>query len=724
VVGKSLSHYNIEAELGRGGMGVVYLATDTRLERKVAIKLMTSVSHASTTAREQLYREAKAAAAVSHPNIASVYEVNDTFEEPFIVMEFVPGESLEKRLKQGPLNDGEFHAIVRQLAEGLAEAKSRGVIHRDIKPANIMLSGSGHVKILDFGLAKRTDGTDLTKGESAVGTVCYMSPEQIQGEQVSWCTDAWSLGVVMYEMLTGVKPFDGTYDAAIFYSILNEKHASPRIHDPNIDESTIDLIDKLLSKNPNERCQSFEEVYRLSPTRRTAEIDSPPGSSRHSWKSIFRGPRKLLATSLLLLCALFAFWFFGDGFGERTDTSTLAYAAVAVLPFENISDDTNSSHFGDGLVDDIITSLQGWGAFPVIARSSTRGYTERNIDFPSVAATLGVRYILIGTIRVAADTLRVNAQLIDAETGTQVWADQYDTRKANIFSVQDAITEQIVTALAPEITRNEMRRNTVTRPGDLATWELLIRAQSLIREGTYDSTLEAQALLEQSIERDPGYALSYARLAEVSHSLSVYHSPDVETGSAVQALARSLEYARKSVRMNPSLVDARIWYGHLLLHHRQIPEGVSELRQAVEINNSHAQAHAELGLGLAISGDVEGALSELEIASRLSPNDPRSDRIKTFEALAYLYAEDYPAAVETSRGIINAQPGSDLNIFAYVVWVSALTRQNLLEEARTVRSEYESYYGALDWTALQRSAWSQEQIDQVYQDLLLVGMVQ
>jgi tetratricopeptide (TPR) repeat protein len=268
-----------------------------------------------------------------------------------------------------------------------------------------------------------------------------------------------------------------------------------------------------------------------------------------------------------------------------------------------------------------------------------------------------------------------------------------------------------------------MRRGAVERPADLATWELVIKAQALILEGTYETAMEAEALLRKSIKWEPGYAVSYSRLAEIGHNIAVYYSGIVGNDAASAALAEALDNAQHAARLSPLLVDARMWYGHLLLHHRRVDDGLRELREAVRINPSHAQARSELSLGLAISGEVDSALHELSVAFRLSPNDPRNDRIQTSEALAYLYADRYEEAAESARRVIDSQKGSGLSTFAYVVEVSALVRLGRIREAKTSADEYEGYFGALSWSAIERGAWSQSQLDRVRRDLQQVEMI-
>jgi adenylate cyclase len=304
-----------------------------------------------------------------------------------------------------------------------------------------------------------------------------------------------------------------------------------------------------------------------------------------------------------------------------------------------------------------------------------------------------------------------------------MWAERFDGDRSDVFALQDRITEQIATAIAPEITRGEMRRTARARPADLAAWELVLKAQALILKGTYESQTEARGLLELALDREPEYALAYARLAEIGHDTSNNLSREFGGAAAVVALDEALVLARRAVQLSPTLVEARIWYGHLLLHHKDLSEGLEELKEAVSLNPSHAQARAELGFALALQGTVIEASQQLEIAFRLSPNDPRNDRIRTFEALAHLYAGNAQAAAESARLVIDAQPGSPVVLVAAVVEISALVREGQLDLARQRVGEFESYYGELDWPAIARGAWSEEELARVQADVRTVGML-
>lgn len=404
------------------------------------------------------------------------------------------------------------------------------------------------------------------------------------------------------------------------------------------------------------------------------------------------------------------------GFGGR--------GAVAVLPFVNMSADGSNEHIADGIAEDILTSLQGWGVFPVLSRSSTFVYKGKAVDIPTVAAKLGVRYILEGSVQRSGETIRITAQLIDARTDSHLWAQKYDRQMSDVFAIQDEISEHIVTSIAPEITRSELKRVASLHPDTLASWELTMKAQLLLSTGDYDAALEAKNVLEEALAREPGYALAHARLAEVCHDLGEYYWDKQSEEASNLYHAQGREHARRAVELAPSLVEARIWYGHLLLHHREFERAVTELRQGVLINPSHGQARAEFGFGLAMVGETDRALKELEIARRLSPNDPRNDRIDTFEALVFLYAGDNVAAAKSARRVINSRYGEQYEVWAYMVEVSALVRMERIQDAEASAAEYRARSGLINWTMISRGAWTAIELDHVEIDLRSVRLLQ
>lgn len=403
------------------------------------------------------------------------------------------------------------------------------------------------------------------------------------------------------------------------------------------------------------------------------------------------------------------------GFGGR--------GAVAVMPFRNLSEDGANAYIGDGLTEDILTSVQAWGTFPVVSRSSTAVYKDQAVDIPTIASTLGVRYVVDGSVQRVGDQVRVSAQLIDAVTDAQIWSRQYDREMVDVFAIQDDITKEIVTAIVPEITRSESRRVADLHPESLEAWEMTMKAQVLITNGKYETSIEAKEMLEDALERDPGYALAHVRLAEVCHDLGEYFWQYQTEEASIGYHRLGIDHARRAVGINPNLVEARIWLGHLLLHAGQLSEGVVQLRKGVEINPSHGQMRAEYGFGLALYGDTDHALEEIEIALKLSPSDPRKDRITIFKSLALLYAEDYELASVQARQVIDTMPGSHLSIFAYIVEMSSLVRLGKDDEVARVAEEFRERFDRLNWNMLSRGAWTGEQLDQVERDLRSIDVV-
>ncbi len=429
----------------------------------------------------------------------------------------------------------------------------------------------------------------------------------------------------------------------------------------------------------------------------------------------------VVATSMFALILVF-----GDGaISQQQERSGASVAAIAILPFENLSDDGANEHFAIGVADDVVTSLQSWGLMPVVGRNATEAYRGKSPDLGDVGRALGVQYLLTGSVRAAGEDIRITAQLVDAQTNEVVRAlGPYDRQGRDIFATQDEISKQIVNAIAPEMMRREIQPAPMDRPTDLATWELVMRALGLTMQGEYEAAREAEALLQLAIDREPGYAAAYTRLAEIGHDMSWTGYVSVIGDAAADAyLDEALTHARTAVRLNPALVDARIWYGHLLLHHRQIDAAVVQLEKAVALSPSHGQARAELGFGYALTGDLDAAFHQFGLSSQLSPNDPRSVRIQTFEALTYMYGERFLEAAATAREVIDDNPGSARNNMPYIVEICSLLRLGKGEQARLSAQQFVEDLGDLDWPAIERAAWSEEQLALVKADLEAVGLL-
>jgi serine/threonine protein kinase len=450
---KVAGKYQILEELGRGGMGVVYKAKDTRLERTVALKFLPEELTKDEESLQRFILEAKAAAALNHPQICTIYEIDEADKRTFIAMEYIEGQSLKDKLKSGPLRIEETKHIAIQVAGGLREAHEKGITHRDIKPANIMLTEKGVAKIMDFGLAKLSWGADLTKPSMIMGTAAYMSPEQARGGPVDYRTDIWSFGAMLYEMLTARLPFGKRQGESAIYAILNERPKPLSALRPDISRGMENFILKTLEKEPDRRFQNMEEVLKELKTPLSSTVFAP-----HPKKSII------------------------------------------VLPFENISPEPEQEYFCDGITEEIITDLSHIHDLLVISRNSSmtfKGSKKKTID---IAREANVRYVLEGSVRKVGNSLRITAQLIDAETDTHLWAEKYTGTLDDIFDIQEKVSRSIADSLRLELGSAE-KRSIAERPiANVQAYEFYLKARQEIYSFSEEGLDRALRYLENGLE--------------------------------------------------------------------------------------------------------------------------------------------------------------------------------------------------------------------------------
>ena len=442
MIGRTISHYEILEKLGDGGMGVVYRAHDTKLDRVVALKFLPAgvVSSPDTIAR--LGQEAKAISVLNHSNIATIYDIDEADGQKFLVLEFIPGGTLKSKLKALRLDDKEFsiadvidYGI--QMAEGLSHAHRNHIVHRDIKSDNMMLTGEGKVKITDFGLAQLRGMTHLTTIGSTVGTVAYMSPEQLRGEEVDHRADLFSLGVVLYELATSRIPFRGDHEPAVMYSIVNEVPTSASSLRPDIAPELEQIIMKCLQKDREQRYQNADEIaadLRVLQREATRAVKTVIVKQHSTLPWIFAG-------ALLLLGAV-SVYFFMPVSRQAANGKT-----IAVLPFVNMSSDSDQEYFSDGLSEELLNVLARNPELRVTSRTSSFSFKGTSTDITTIADKLNVQHILEGSVRKSGNTLRITAQLINVETDAHLWSETYDVSMDNIFAVQDTIAHSVAEAL-------------------------------------------------------------------------------------------------------------------------------------------------------------------------------------------------------------------------------------------------------------------------------------
>ncbi len=534
MIGQTISHYKIVEKIGEGGMGVVYKAEDTRLDRLVALKFLSGHVSVDSESRARFLQEAKAAAALNHPHIATIHAIEEIDGNMFIVMEYVNGRELKEVIASGVLTADESGRIAIQIAEGLQAAHSQDIVHRDIKSSNIMLTETGQVKVMDFGLAKVKHGAQVTKIGTTVGTAAYMSPEQARGDEVDHRTDLWSFGVVLYEMLTGRLPFKSEYEQAAIYSILNEEPAIPEQLPANLKG----VIAKCLAKNPDDRFQSAAEIVRELQGSR--DIGSPKRTSAISRvKPIGVGVIVLLVAAVIY----FVMPFF------KGDNKQKAVKTIAVLPFLDMSPESDQEYFSDGLSEELLNVLANNPSLRVTSRTSSFSFKGKNTDLKTIASKLQVKYILEGSVRKSGNTLRITAQLIDSETDAHLWSRIYDGTLENVFVLQDSISSSVAEALEVTLLGTTRKpQNRVTTPEAYNAYLLGKHFYSLRGKANWE---KAAKYYEEAVSLDPRYAPAWVGLSKV-------HSSQADYG--YQPVDESFHKARKEVEMalalDPQLAGA------------------------------------------------------------------------------------------------------------------------------------------------------------------------
>ncbi len=555
MTGKTISHYKIAEKLGGGGMGVVYKAEDLKLNRTVALKFLPPELTRDEEAKKRFIQEARAASSLQHNNICTIHDIEETEDgQIFICMDCYEGETLKEKIERGPLKIKEALDIAVQVSEGLQKAHEKGITHRDIKPANIFITSEGQVKILDFGLAKLSGQTMMTKTGSTVGTAAYMSPEQARGEQVDSRTDVWAFGVVLYEMSTGRFPFKGEYDNAVIYNILNEEPEQPSKLQSNIPEQVERVILKSLRKNPDERFKFMDEM--LSELKTCLETRG--GVSKRYGKGlrgmIRRGILPFGISVGLLSLALMIYFLI---IVEESEAPVLKM--IAVLPFQNLGP-AEDEYFADGLTDEITSRLSRVGNLGVISSTSSSQYKKTTKALPVIAKELGVDYILEGTIRWVKTgdgaRIRITPRLIKISQDMLLWSDNMDRNFIDIFTIQTEIALKVVGSL--DIVLNEFEKHGIEKipTKNTEAYKLYLRGISI---GSYErQDLEKKiSIFKEVVGMDSTFALAFLRL---SNAHMRYHWFGFDHANEHLSLAK--KYLDSAFALQPQMPEAYFVLGY------------------------------------------------------------------------------------------------------------------------------------------------------------------
>jgi serine/threonine protein kinase/tetratricopeptide (TPR) repeat protein len=608
VIGQIISHYKILEKLGEGGMGVVYKAHDVRLRRDVAMKLLPADVAQDADRRDRFYIEARAASALNHPNVATIYEIDEFEGEHFIAMEYIKGTTLRDRIASAKLMAHEALDLATQIAGGLYAAHQQGVVHRDIKPENILITASGLVKIMDFGLAKLASGTRLTIAGTTMGTLAYMSPEQFRGEDVDQRSDIWSFGVVLYEMFTQTCPFKGDSAPAMMFEITNKE--APRLTELRTDvpPGLEAIVAKTLAKNPADRYQHLGEL--ISDLELVKRGGVPTVTFMRT--AVKRSKtRWIIAAAIVVLAAVGIFLFLPPPPPASANTKT-----IAELPFNNMSGNPEDEYFSDGMTEDILTHLGKISELKVISRTTMMQYKGTKKSMRDIGKELNAGVVLEGSVRRAGDQVRITAQLIDAGSDAHLWAEMYDKEFKQVFAIQSEVAQKIAAALEAKLSPTEKER--IEKPPTASTeaYNYLLRAREYTRRAKMQDNETGVDLIKKAIDLSPEYALAWAGLGEA------YAQKYGRFGLANAWLDSATQASQRAIALDSNCAEAYHALGLTYQYRRIFEKSLDAYRKAVERNPNFAPSIMNIGAVYSSQGRFDEALPWSKRGMALAPTRP------------------------------------------------------------------------------------------------------
>jgi len=705
--GTQLGRYEIRSLLGAGGMGEVYLAQDTSLNRRVALKVLPAELASNQDRMRRFKQEATAAASLNHPNIAHIYEIGEDAGSNFIAMEYVDGPTLREKIHEDQEELPKLLRILQHVAEGLAKAHDVGIVHRDLKPDNIMITSDGHAKILDFGLAKllepQTSMSHVSGEEPTIlqpqstpglilGTMGYMSPEQAQGKtkEIDHRSDIFSFGCILFEAITGQKAFAGKDQIETLNKIIREPAPPITAFNPDAPADLQRIVRRCLAKDPDQRYQNIKDVaIELKEVRRELQereinttipsLSSGASEARTMWQSeatrlqsqpntaespqsastrassaeyIVNGLKRHKTATIIggvVVLVLTAVVTFGIRSYLHAKETEVAVESIAVIPFENMSNDANAEWISDGLTESIINNLTQLPNLRVIARSSVFRYKGRETDPLAVGKELGVRAVLTGRLMQRGDTMLISAELVDIRDNKQLWGEKYERKLADMLSVQREIAREITNNLRPTLSGMEQLRADKQYTANSEAFQLYLKGRFYWNKRTSADFQQAIAFFQQAIEKDPNYALAYSGLADTYALLTAYTNEP-----ARQVMPKAKEAALKSLALDDKLAEGHASLGQIAAYYDYDFETAErEYRRAIELNPNYAPAHQWLAEHLAAMRRFDDALSEIRRALEL---DPMSVIMNRIYADILVDARRYDEAIEQYKKAIELDP--------------------------------------------------------------------